>query len=195
MPAPESTRLILIRHAPTDAGGRLAGRRDPPARLPGAEAIARARETLATLVAGPLRLVTSPAQRCRETAEALFPGVAATADPRLWEQDFGAWEGLPPEDLPDLGPLGRDALAAQRPPGGESFLDLVSRTGLALSALTTGGTTVVVAHAGTVRAALGLALAAPEAGLAFEVAPLSATSLLALPGGAWSVGFVNRSLT
>ena len=194
MSGTETTSLILIRHAPSDAGGRLAGRSDPAARLPGTEALTRARAALAALGAAEARLVTSPARRCRETVAALLPGREAALDPRLWEQDFGAWEGLLPEELPDLGPLGRAEIAAHRAPGGESFLDLWARVTPALEGLTQGGMVVVVAHAGTIRAALGLALGEAPAGLGFEIAPLSATHLRAQLGGVWSIGFTNRAL-
>ena len=55
-----------------------------------------------------------------------------------------------------------------------------------------GGKITIVAHAGVVRAALGLALGYVAQGLAFQVAPLSLTSLIALPGGGWSIAGVNR---
>lgn len=195
MPHTETTKLILIRHAPTDAGGRLAGRRDPPAILPDAEKLARARTAAADRGGDAASLVTSPARRCRETAGALFPGKPSQCDPRLWEQDFGDWEGLRADELPDLGSLGRDEIAAHRPPRGESFLDLCERTTPALAALDQGGTVAVVAHAGTIRAALGLALGQPSAGLSFAIGPLSVTGLTMVAGGGWSVDFVNRPLS
>ena len=55
------------------------------------------------------------------------------------------------------------------------------------------GPVAVVAHAGTVRAALSLALGEVSAGLAFEVDPLSITRIRCLPGGAMSVAAVNWS--
>lgn len=183
------TELLLIRHAPSDAGGGLAGRRDVPASLPAPAALAQLRARL-----GPVtRLVSSPALRCRQTAEALFPDMAATLDARLWEQDFGTWEGLAPADLPDLGPLDRAGLSRARPPEGESFADLHARTAPALRqiAMDAGGPVAVVAHAGTVRVALSLALGVLPTGLAFEIAPLSLTRLRALPGAQWSVAGVN----
>lgn len=194
MPAPEPTKLILIRHAPSDADGRLAGRSDPRALLPDAAALARARAALAALGAGEARLLASPARRCGETAAALFPDRVVTEDSRLWEQDFGAWEGLAPEELPDLGPLDRPTLAAHCPEGGESFLDLAARLAPAMAELAGAANTVVVAHAGTIRAMLGLALGEAATGLGFEISPLSATLLHVLPGGACSIGFVNREL-
>lgn len=194
MSGAEPTNLILIRHAPSDANGRLSGRSDPAAHLPGDEVLNRARTTMAKLATN-ARLVTSPARRCMQTSAALFPEQAAVRDPRLWEQDFGDWEGLLPRDIPDLGTLERAEIARHRPPSGESFLDMFARTTPALEGLTTGGTVVVVAHAGTIRAALGLALGAPTAGLSFEIAPLSATLLRAVTKGVWSISFTNRSLS
>lgn len=182
-----ATELVLIRHAPARTEGRLCGRTDVPADCSDAARFAALRQALGA----PGRLITSPALRCRQTAEALWPGLAAEEDPRLWEQDFGTWEGQAPGDLPDLGPLGAAELARHRPPGGESFADLCARTTPALATLATGGRVTVIAHAGTVRAALALALGAVPVALAFEVAPLSLTRLTALSGGAWSVGAVN----
>ncbi|MBS0565380.1 MAG: histidine phosphatase family protein [Proteobacteria bacterium] len=187
MGAAGATELILIRHAPALHGGRLCGRTDVAADLSGA-----GRLRSSALAAGePVRLVVSPALRCRQTAGALWPGVAATPDPRLWEQDFGAWEGLALARLPDLGPLSRAELAAHRPPGGESFADLCARAGPALTAIAADGSATVVAHAGIVRAALALAIGTAAAALAFDVAPLSVTRLTRLGDGPWAITGVN----
>lgn len=178
--------IALVRHAPADAGGRLCGRRDVPALLGDAAALARA----AAALAGVRQVVTSPALRCRQTATALFPGLARPEDARLWEQDFGAEDGMAYADLPDLGPLPRAALAARRPPGGESFADMVARVAPALQGLPDAGPIAVVAHAGTVRAGLALALGSVADALAFEVAPLSITRLRRVEGG-FSIVCVN----
>lgn len=192
---PEPTEMILVRHAPVATPGLLAGRSDLPARLPDAAAIAGARAALKALGSDPARLICSPARRCRATAQALFPGAAPAEDPRLWEQDFGAWDGEPMAGMPDLGPQDRAALAATRPPGGESFLDAAARILPALGAATARpGIVTLVVHAGTIRAALGQALGAPEAGLAFEIAPLSATHIRLFPDGSRGIAFVNRPL-
>lgn len=182
--------LTLIRHAPSVPPGRLYGRTDAACRLPPRGEL----RAVAALAGSPGALLVSPARRCRETAAALFPGVAATVEPALWEQDFGAWDGAALADLPDLGPLERAALAAHAPPGGESFAAMAARARPALRAAAEGEGTVVVAHAGTVRAALGLALGDPALGLAFAVAPLSVTRLLPGPDpGGWGIDFVNRA--
>ena len=185
-----SSELILIRHAPAVTGGRLAGRRDVPADLSDRSALVRLGEALEDVA----HIVTSPALRCRQTAEAVFPDRPRSEDARLWEQDFGDHEGVRFEDLPDLGDLTRDALAQTVPPGGESFADMVARVSPALHDLAgralDDGPVAVVAHAGTVRAGLALALGDMPAGLAFEVDPLSATRLRCLPRG-FSVVSVN----
>jgi alpha-ribazole phosphatase len=187
VPAQVPTELLLIRHAPALTEGRMAGRRDVAADCSDTAALVRLREALGAVD----HRMVSPALRCRQTAMALW-SETVEVDARLWEQDFGAWEGMAFADLPDLGALSLLDLAARRPPRGESFLELSERVGPALEDLAErGGRVALVAHAGVIRAALGLALGAAERGLAFQVAPLSLTRLIALPGGAWSIAQVN----
>lgn len=178
----------MIRHAPVIPDGCLAGRRDVAADCSDAPAFA----DLARGV-GPIdRLVVSPARRCVETASALWPqGVRMQVDGRLWEQNFGDWEGMTFAAVPDLGPMAASELIDVRAPGGESFSGLCQRCRPALEALAQhGGRIAVVAHAGTVRAALALALGSAAAGMAFQIAPLSLTHLTAR-GGCWSIATVN----
>ncbi|MDE1897139.1 MAG: histidine phosphatase family protein [Rhodospirillales bacterium] len=189
LPAP--ARLLLVRHAPSLGAGLLAGRLDVPAALP--PTLVPAQTRLASLLPAPCNLFTSPALRCRQTAEALFPNTEYQQNAGLWEQNFGAWEGQNAAALPDLGPLSRADLAAHRPPSGESFLDVAARAAPALADIAAQGPAIIVTHAGIIRAALGLALGEAAQGLAFEIAPLSAT-LLSVSGGVWSIGFVNLSL-
>ena len=183
--ATELAELILIRHAPAVTGGRLCGRTDVGADLSDGARLA----ALRTALPEGARMVVSPALRCRQTAGVLRAG-DHLADPRLWEQDFGTWDGAPLADLPDLGPLPPAELAHYRPPKGESFADLCARVVPALADHAQPGQTVIVAHAGTVRAALALALGSVEGALAFDVSPLSVTRIARLPGG-WQVRTVN----
>lgn len=188
-----ATELMLIRHAPALTGGSIAGRRDVAADLTDAARVA----ALAAALGRVDHRLTSPALRCRQTAQALWPDRSAAAeDPALWEQDFGDWEGLPYDQLPDIGRLSERALAEHRPPGGESFVDVCERIGPVLAALASrGGRVAIVAHAGTVRAALAMALGtgAEAAGLAlaFHIAPLSLTRIAAVQGCGWAVQCVN----
>lgn len=183
--------LLLIRHAPIVTPGILCGRTDVAAR-PDPGRVAQLRAALPQVA----RVVGSPALRCRQTAAALWPGREVAQDARLWEQDFGAHDGLPLADLPDLGVLDRTALAAYRPPGGESFADLCARVAPALrdhaGAAVRSGPVALVVHAGVIRAALGLVLDSPGAGLAFAVDTLSVTVLRCDAQGPVAVTGVNR---
>ena len=183
-----ATELVLIRHAPALTGARLCGRTDVKADLGDTARIAAVR----VLAGLPVRLIVSPAQRCQHTAQALWPDREGTLNADLWEQDFGAWDGRPYADLPDLGPLPPVDLAHHRPPMGESFADLAARVWPALNVIADGGNATIVAHAGTIRAALSLALDSLVSGLAFEIAPLSVTRIARLTDGAgWVVRGVN----
>lgn len=90
-----------------------------------------------------------------DAAHADVRDIAVRIDARWQELDFGDWEGRPWSSLPrdELDAWSRD-VAGYRMPGGESFLDLVDRTRGALAALD--APHVIVAHAGTIRAALHL---------------------------------------
>lgn len=181
--------LLLIRHAPLADPARLTGRRDVAAVVNAAAA-----SRLAATVGPVSRVVSSPARRCRETAAALWPGVKVEQDARLWEQDFGAWEGMALAELPDLGVMSGEELARAAPHGGESFAALCARSIPALEEMAAGGRRVaVVAHAGTVRAGLARAIGSAGAALAFRVAPLSLTRIDAAPSG-WSVACVNLAV-
>jgi len=184
--------IWLIRHAPALDGVALAGRRD-------VDADCRDGARLAALTAKVGRkegdhVWTSPARRCQQTAAALF-GQTGQADPRLWEQDFGAWEGRSYADLPDLGPLSQAELADFAPPGGESFAALSLRVSGVLCGFGA-GRHIIVAHAGVIRAALGCALGAAHLGLGFALAAPSLTHLSRdLTSGAWVIHGVNWTPT
>ncbi len=186
----QMTELLFMRHAPVADASLMTGRRDVAATVPGADPMRKITAMFGAIDA----VVSSPAMRCRQTAQAIFPDRTIEFDERLWEQDFGEWEGIAYASLPDLGPLDRAELAAHRPLGGESFGDLTRRCRPALEEIAQrGGRVLVVAHAGTIRAALSLALGDEAAGLAFEIAPLSLTRVKALGEGHWSIAEVNRT--
>jgi len=184
--------LILIRHAEPDHGGTLCGRTDVGLTEAGHADVAR----VSVLMPEGVTVITSPAARCRLTAEGLFPKATIPEDARLWEQDFGACEGQAFGDLPDLGDLDRDALASTPWPKGESFDDMYHRAMPALQSAAEvaaggDGPVVVVAHAGIVRVGLSMALGVRSAGLTFQVPPLSFTRLQCLPKGQFAIGAVS----
>jgi alpha-ribazole phosphatase len=176
----------MIRHAPSIDGGCLAGRRDVAADLSAAR-IAPLRAAIGVVD----RVVASPMLRCQQTAGALFEAWDDVDD--LREQDFGEWEGVPYGELPDIGALSGDKLAAHRPPSGESFHDLCARVSpqiLGLGGCKGPQRVAVIAHAGTIRAALSIVIGEPAA-LSFQIANLSLTRLILIPGGLYSIAGVN----
>lgn len=179
-------RVMILRHAPPLTGGRLAGRRDVAADCSDRVAL----DWMAARIGAAPQVWCSAALRCQQTAEALSLSPSRT-EPALWEQDYGAWEGMAYADLPDLGPLPPEALARHRPEGGESFLDMAARVQPLLAGITRD--TLIVGHAGTVRA--GLAMVVGPLALSFSVAPLSLTVLRRVDvdgvGAQWAVEAVN----
>ncbi|MGR3502598.1 histidine phosphatase family protein [Pseudaestuariivita sp.] len=189
MTAQAATDVFWIRHAPTVAPETLAGRRDVAADVSDsvrAEAVRRYCGEVDVLI-------RSPAQRCAMTAATIWPEGAPEVDARLWEQDFGAWDGMALRDLPDLGPLPARELAAHRPPQGESFLQVADRIAPVLVELPERNVRriAIVAHAGVIRAALGRALGEVHAGLGFAIAPWSVTHLSVLKGSPPAIVRVN----
>lgn len=92
--APGMATVILARHGRTvaNATGVLAGRSKGVHLDDTGSAQARAAaERLTGLELA--RVVTSPLERCRETAALLAPGVRTVADRRLLECDYGEWTG------------------------------------------------------------------------------------------------------
>lgn len=99
--------LFLVRHATTEASkaGRNLGQRDDPGLAADGENLAARtgaaiRVELAELSHDDFRIVSSPALRCRETAAAIASEVPADVElgAALLELDYGAWEGLSPEE-------------------------------------------------------------------------------------------------
>jgi probable phosphoglycerate mutase len=135
--------LVLVRHAITAAsaaGRNLGQREDPPLSDAGLEladrlGVAIAAE-LSELPHDELRVMTSPALRCRQTAAAIGSalGMAAEAlevEPGLLEIDYGSWDGLTADEARERDPELRAAWEADpfatRCPDGESGSDVARR--------------------------------------------------------------------
>lgn len=163
----------------------MIGHTDPPLSERGRDQI---EGLLATAGERPSRLVTSDLRRARASAEILAShwNLAPVVDARLRELDFGEWEGrtwreLEREDPDRLGRWMRDWTSTPAP-GGESFAELVARVSGWLEQRDWSGggegSTVVVAHAGSIRAILCRLLGVPlEEAFAFEVDHARVTAL------------------
>ncbi len=151
-------RIALLRHFPTDWNetGRLQGRSDRPLSACGRTALAARRLPDAWRGLG---LLTSPLARARMTAEGLAEGAPVTADPRLTEMDFGAWEGAEGAALladPASGYCGVEGWGWDfRPPGGESPAEVAARVAPVLAGIDR--PCVIVTHRGVIRVILALA--------------------------------------
>jgi alpha-ribazole phosphatase len=183
------TNLWLVRHAPVDGPRGIIHGPDAPADISDAAALTALKAKLPAHAVA----VCSPARRTFETAVAL--GLDSVKEACFREQDFGAWTGRRHDDLiAELGDVYRDfwkSPANNRPPGGESFVDQISRAIVGLARLPAGDVVLIV-HSGTIRAVLAIALdLKPNGALRFVIDPLSLTRIDRLSNG-WRVVAVNR---
>ena len=198
------TRWWWVRHAPIrDAGGRVTGQLDLEADCSDLEAIAR---VAGRLPANPVWM-SSPLRRARQTLDvlqtALCVGVTPVVVERdLAEQDFGDWQGRTYAELEaadgDRYKKFWIAPGTTRPPGGESFADVMMRVARAVERRSDAGPeadVIAVGHGGSIRAAVAQALGlGPARALALQVDPLSLTRLDRIAdasGVSWSIGCVN----
>lgn len=199
------TRWWWVRHAPvTETNGRIYGSTDPNCTTDDPPAYAR----LHAWLPADAHWVTSRLRRTKQTAAAIAAAggrtIAPTEEPDLGEQDFGDWHGMTYNEVYALPSAHRFWLApaTHRPPGGESFADLCVRVSRVIHRLTdqwAGRDIVAVAHGGTIRAALAVALDLdPEAALRFATENLSLTRLDHFTGDdghpeSWRVAWINRA--
>ena len=179
------TLFLLVRHGSHDLlGGTLAGRMEGVSLSAAGRAEA---ERLAgrLLRERPSRLLTSPVQRCRETAAILGRrlDLPVEAEPDLIEIDFGAWTGRRFDELSGdpLWARWNSFRSGARTPGGEGMGQVQLRMVGLLERLRQDdpdGTVALVGHADPLRAALCWALGMPlDLLLRLEVAPASLSRL------------------
>lgn len=137
----------LMRHGEPEGAGRLLGWTDMPATSKGIAAC--------TASAAGLRweaVACSDLRRASACAEAIA-GRAVARDRRWRELDFGDWDGLHAAEI-DADALRHfhDDPDAAPPPNGERWSTLVARVAAALDDVAV--PTLVVTHAGAIRAAL-----------------------------------------
>ena len=136
--------------------------------------------------------------RCIKTYQAVFvENPLPLQIKEFWEQDFGNWEGLTYNSIPDQGELSGKDLVEFTPPNGESFLELCHRTQPPLLKIISErkvGEIAIFAHAGVIRSFLALALDSKELALKFSIDNLSITAIEALSNGQFSISFVNQSV-
>ena len=149
---------------------------------------------------------SSNLKRTHQTADAIwaagFPKPSEMSHVNAFaEQHLGQWQGMNRAAFLASLPVGRHWFAAidEAAPGGESFMDLYNRTCGAIERINAeqaGRDVIVVAHGGTIKAAVGLALGGqPDKGLVFDIDNCSVTRLdhIASDGhNGWRLPMVNQ---
>jgi broad specificity phosphatase PhoE len=198
-----TTRWWWVRHAPVRSdGGNIYGQKDLACDTSDREVF----EAVAKILPRDAVWVASSLMRTHQTAEAIwaagFPKPATMVkEAALAEQHLGQWQGMNRAAFLASRPVGSHWFAAidEAAPGGESFMDLYTRACGAIARIGAehaGRDVIAVAHGGTIKAAIGLALGGlPEKGLAFDIDNCSVTRLdhFASEGRAnWRLPMVNQ---
>jgi alpha-ribazole phosphatase len=200
------TRWWWIRHAPVIVDdGKIYGQSDLPCDCSDARVFAN----LATLLPRNAVWLTSNLVRTHQTAQAIFAAGRFEATPELLqdkdlaEQHLGDWQGQDRRTFLMNRRQEPDSFwysgADERAPNGESFVDLVERVGSAIARTNKkhqGSDIIAVAHGGTIRAAIAIALGLqPRGGFAFLIDNCSLTRLDHYQGAdraGWRVSAINH---
>lgn len=162
------TRILLVRHAPTDeTGTRLTGRL--PGVSLGEEGERAALATAHTLADLDLAAIySSPIERTMETARILARphDLSPICEPGVTEIDFGSWTGRTLESLrqEEQWKTVQSRPSRFRFPGGESFAEAQLRSVESvrrIAAERDGRTVVVVSHSDTIKLVLSHFLGQP----------------------------------
>jgi broad specificity phosphatase PhoE len=164
--------LILVRHGGVDApAGLCLGHADVPLSAEGFTATQR----LAASWDGdaPRFLFSSDLKRAQQTAQVFAArfAIEPLGDSRLRDVALGAWDGKRWDEIAATDGVRyrhwAENWVIQEAPGGESFADVIRRTGAWYSALLGStdahDTVLAIAHAGSIRALLCHALGLPPA--------------------------------
>jgi broad specificity phosphatase PhoE len=199
------TRFWLIRHALVEENARaiLYGVMDVPLCETTLAAQAPMYAALAKRLPRPAVWKVTPLSRTRRTAEAIFaagyPAREPDVEAGLIEQSLGEWQGLPHAELPPKLSLTKHPFwplaGNEKPPGGESMMEVIDRAAATLERLAwehAGEDVVIVSHGGAIRACIAHALGIrPDNALHLSIHNLSLSCLERYPEG-WRVTCVNE---
>jgi broad specificity phosphatase PhoE len=194
--------IILVRHGDVDAvPGLCLGQTDAPLSAGGFGAV---QQLAASWVeSAPRFLFTSDLKRAQQAA-AIFAArfaIEPLADARLREADLGEWDGKRWEDVMRSDAARYEHWAnnwvIQEAPGGESFADVIRRTGAWLASVlkstSEGDVVLAVAHAGSIRALLCHALGLPAARAFALCIDHAHAARIRTRAGQFEVSYVNAS--
>ena len=178
------TRWHFIRHAPVDnPERRIYGASNPSANVSDFKSFQKLAKRLPVNAVS----VTSHLLRTHQTLESIENSGLKIQNPiidkRLGEQDFGDWVGKTYDEAQTI--FGESysqfwlAPVSEKPPNGESFLEVLARVQNCVKELTLkfkGENIICVAHGGSIRAALALALGLNgDQAISFSIDNLSTT--------------------
>ncbi len=194
-------QIFWIRHAPVEKSGRYIGQTEIPALIPTTPA------NLAAPIPVDAVWFSSPLIRSVDTAHWLMQSIGENTAPlniapELMEQNFGVWEGKTYEEAWKEAEISGKIKewnnpAVVKPDGGESFIGVCARVDHWIEAKLAeniGKPLVVVAHAGSIRAALRHALGLIPSQALFFTLDYGSMTMVEYPAGENSamVHFVNR---
>jgi alpha-ribazole phosphatase len=198
-----ATRWWWVRHAPVrEDGGCIYGQKDL-----GCDTSDRVVfEAVGKILPRNAVWYASNLKRTHQTAQAIWAaGFPTPADmphvEAFAEQHLGELQGMNRAAFYASLPVGTHWLTGidEPAPGGESFMDLYHRVSGAIERINAeqaGRDIIAVAHGGTIRAAVGLALGGqPDKGLAFDIDNCSVTRLDHLASAnytGWRLPMVNQ---
>jgi broad specificity phosphatase PhoE len=194
--------LILVRHGRTDAKLDLClGQADLPLSTRGFTDVQQLAATWSE--PAPRFLFCSDLRRAQQSAQVFAAAFAIEPliDPRLREVDFGRWNGRHWNDVMQADDSRYrhwlENWVIQEAPDGESFADVLRRTGAWLAALLSStsheDSVLAIAHAGSIRAVLCHALGLPP-GRALNIGIDHArASRLRYANGQFEIRYVNAT--
>ena len=194
--------LILVRHGDIDAPpGLCLGQTDALLSAVGFGAVQQLAATWPR--EAPRFLFSSDLKRAQQAASVFAAkfAIEPLSDPRLREVNLGEWDGKPWEDVIRTDAARYEHWVAnwiiQEAPNGESFSDVIRRTGAWLSSLLAStqedDVVLAIAHAGSIRAVLCHALGLPPArAYALRIDHAHAARVRSR-GGQFEVCYVNAS--
>lgn len=195
----QETLIDLIRHGQPEGGSRYRGHGiDDPLSETGWEQMWSAIGTVSPWQS----VVTSPLRRCQDFADALASrfGLHVTVDERFREVGFGTWEGRSRSEIQRTAPGEYEAFyrdpVHSRPEGAEDLIEFQERVGSAYDQVVrdrTGEHTLIVTHAGVIRAVIARNLRTDPAGMYRIHVPNAGVSRIRHGRFGARLEFVNRN--
>ena len=191
------TRLILVRHAQTDANAKhyLQGQSDGVLNETGLAQAAGIAEALSSFCIE--KIYSSNQKRAVATAEAIASkhAMEVHTDPRLQEWNCGDWDGMPAVEF--LRMVQEESLTPStlRPPNGETFQQIRARAEAVLADILSqceGQSVLIVSHGDFTRSMIGMLMGIGADTAANIILDNASYSVLEKHDDSWKIITINR---